>query len=140
MMIVSAGQSGSVAASNRSLRFRSLNGPAPAAPAPRYYAHIGGISGNIKSSVGSAPYTLSETGMNPTVQPGAAVSAATEAGFLPLIVVCMQKGHDIPTRGARFFSATKSAEGPVQTCQKECVLNESTNIQRCVWACQQESE
>ena len=140
MMIVSAGQSGSVAASNRSLRFRSLNGPAPAAPAPQYFALSGGIAGNIKSNVGSAPYTLSGTGMNPTVQPGAAVSAATDAGILSLIVVCMQKGHDIPTRGARFFSATKSAEGPVQTCQKECVLNESTNIQRCVWACEQESE
>ena len=138
MMIVSAGQSGSVAASNRPLRFHSLNGPAPAAPVPQYYTQRGGILGNLKTSVGLGPYTLSGTGLSPAVRPGAVVPASTEAELLPLIVVCMQKDHDIPTRGARYFSAAKSADGPIQSCQKKCLLYESANIQRCVWACEQE--
>jgi len=138
MMIVSAGQSGSVAASNRPPRFRSLIGADAAAPAPQFYAQSGGIAGDFKFSVGLAPHTRSGTGMNPAVQPGAVVPAATEAQFLRLIVVWMQNGHDIPTRGARCFSAAKSAEGPVQNCQMECVLNERANLQRRVRACERE--
>ena len=33
----------------------------------------------------------------------------------------MQPDRDIPTRGARYFSQPKRAEGPVQTCQQGCV-------------------
>ena len=54
-----------------------------------------------------------------------------------LSVICMQKDYGIPTRGARYFSQAKTAEGPVQMCQRECVLNETDNIQECVWKCEE---
>ena len=56
--------------------------------------------------------------------------------IVPLSVVCMQIEQDIPTRGARYFSQPKPAEGPVQTCQRNCVLSQSRNIQNCVWRCE----
>ena len=60
-----------------------------------------------------------------------------DPAFTQLSVVCMQKDHGIPTRGARYFSQPKTSEGPVQACQKNCVLNESSNIQECVWKCEE---
>ena len=54
-----------------------------------------------------------------------------------LQVVCMQQDSGIPTRGDRYFSQPKSAEGVVQLCQRDCVLNETTNIQQCVWECEE---
>ena len=72
-----------------------------------------------------------------TVQLDTVVSAAGDGGFVQLNVVCMQFEHDIPTRGARYFSVANAAEGPVETCQKQCVLDESANIQSCVWQCGQ---
>ena len=53
-----------------------------------------------------------------------------------LSVVCMQQDHDIPTRGARYFSQPKTAQDAVQLCQQNCVLNETDNIQACVWECE----
>ena len=56
--------------------------------------------------------------------------------FTQLSVVCMQGDRDIPTRGARYFSQPKTAQGAVQLCQQDCVLNETDNIQGCVWECE----
>ena len=61
--------------------------------------------------------------------------AAADSHLIQLTVVCMQLYRDIPTRGARFFSKPKAAEGAVQSCQKDCVLDGGDNIQGCVWAC-----
>ena len=63
--------------------------------------------------------------------------AAFEPTITQLSVVCMQKDHRIPTRGARYFSQPETAEGPVQTCQRNCVLDETSNIQECVWKCEE---
>ena len=57
-----------------------------------------------------------------------------------LQVVCMQQDsatYRIPTRGDRYFSQPKSAEGAVQLCQRDCALNETTNVQECVWKCEE---
>ena len=62
--------------------------------------------------------------------------AASSSAFTQLTVVCMQMEQDIPTRGARFFSRAKAPEGDVQLCQKDCVLNETSNVQGCVWGCE----
>ena len=51
-------------------------------------------------------------------------------------VVCMQRERDIPPRGARYFSQPKTAEGDVQTCQKNCATEGGDAIQRCVWDCE----
>ena len=64
-------------------------------------------------------------------------TVASEPTITQLSVVCMQKDYGIPTRGARFFSQPKAAEGLVQTCQRNCVLNETSNIQECVWKCEE---
>ena len=53
-----------------------------------------------------------------------------------LDVVCMQFDRAIPARGARYFSQPKAPQGPVQTCQRNCVLNASQNVQECVWKCE----
>ena len=60
--------------------------------------------------------------------------------FTQLSVVCMQGDHDIPTRGARYFSQPKTAQGAVQLCQQDCVLNETDNIQACVWECEADAQ
>ena len=62
--------------------------------------------------------------------------AASDSHLVQLWVVCMQLRREIPTRGARFFSKAKVAEGSVQSCQKDCVLDGGNNIQGCVWACE----
>ena len=55
-------------------------------------------------------------------------------------VVCMQSDRDIPTRGAGCFSRPKSPRDAVQLCQRDCVLNETDNIQGCVWECESSAE
>ena len=137
MMIVSAGPPTSVAASVLAPRSYSSNGMALAASAPQFYAGGGSVVADFKTQVDLAPYMISGLNAAGTVQSSAVVSAATDGGFVQLNVVCMQFEHDIPTRGTRYFSVSNAAEGPVETCQKQCVLNESANIQSCVWQCEQ---
>ena len=65
--------------------------------------------------------------------------AASSSAFIQLMVVCMQRDgsrYAIPWRGARYFSRAKAAEGEGQSCQKDCVLNEDSNIQSCAWECE----
>ncbi len=65
---------------------------------------------------------------------------ASEPTITQLQVVCMQQDSEsyrIPTRGDRYFSQPKAAEGPVQLCQRDCALNETTNVQECVWECEE---
>ena len=65
---------------------------------------------------------------------------ASEPTITQLQVVCMQQDSEtyrIPTRGDRYFSQPKAAEGPVQLCQRDCALNETTNVQQCVWECEE---
>ena len=65
---------------------------------------------------------------------------ASEPTITQLQVVCMQQDSEtyrIPTRGDRYFSQPKAAEGPVQLCQRDCALNETTNVQQCVWKCEE---
>ena len=137
MMIVSAGPPTSVAASVLAPRSYSSNGMALAASAPQFYARGGSVAADFKTQADLAPYMISGFNAAGTVQPGTVVSAASDGGFVQLNVVCMQFEHDIPTRGARYFSVANAAEGPVETCQKQCVLDESANIQSCVWQCGQ---
>ena len=137
MMIVSAGPPTSVAASVLAPRSYSSNGMALAASAPQFYARGGSVAADFKTQADLAPYMISGLNAAGTVQSSAVVSAATDGGFVQLNVVCMQFEHDIPTRGTRYFSVSNAAEGPVQTCQKQCVLNGSANIQSCVWKCEQ---
>ena len=137
MMIVSTGPPTSVAASVLAPRSYASNGMALAASAPQFHAPGGSVAADFKTQADLAPYMISGFNAARTVQTSAVVSAATDGGFVQLNVVCMQFGHDIPTRGARYFSVANAAEGPVETCQKQCVLNESANIQSCVWQCEQ---
>jgi hypothetical protein len=73
-------------------------------------------------------------GILPRVEP--AQSTSTESSIIQVSVVCMQINGDIPTRGSRYFSQPKTAVGPVQTCQRNCVLTGANNIQSCVWRCE----
>ena len=63
------------------------------------------------------------------------VYSTSDAMITQVSVVCMQLDNDIPTRGARYFSRPKTAQDAVQQCQKDCVLDETYYIQRCVWRC-----
>ena len=70
----------------------------------------------------------------------ASYALASEPTITQLQVVCMQQDSEtyrIPTRGDRYFSVPKEAEGPVQLCQRDCALNETTNVQQCVWDCEE---
>ncbi len=62
--------------------------------------------------------------------------STSDSAITRISVVCMQQDHGIPTRGARYFSRPKSAQDDVQRCQRDCVLEESDGIQRCVWRCE----
>ena len=55
-------------------------------------------------------------------------------------VVCMQQVGDIPKRGGRYFSQPKTAQGAVQECQRNCVLDEALSIQGCVWNCERTTD
>ena len=91
-----------------------------------------------KDRLGDTPYRpLKAEILNPHhVAASYATRANTTSGLLKLTTVCMQFDNDFPPRGARFFSKAKVAEGPVQLCQKECVLEGGDNIQGCVWDCE----
>ena len=67
---------------------------------------------------------------------GLQIQSDSQPTITQLLVVCMQQDREIPIRGARYFSQPKPAEGPVQTCQRNCVLNHREFIQRCVWQCE----
>ena len=70
----------------------------------------------------------------------ASYALASEPTITQLQVVCMQQDSEtyrIPTRGDRYFSEPKAAEGPVQLCQRDCALNETNNVQQCVWDCEE---
>ena len=70
----------------------------------------------------------------------ASYALASEPTITQLQVVCMQQDSEtyrIPTRGDRYFSEPKAAEGPVQLCQRDCALNETNNVQQCVWNCEE---
>ena len=64
-------------------------------------------------------------------------AVTSEPAIMQLLVVCMQKGQAIPIRGSRYFSQPKQAQGPIQTCQRNCALNETSDIQECVWKCEE---
>ena len=68
-----------------------------------------------------------------------ALQRVSDTSITQLAVVCMQFDRAIPVRGARYFSVPKRAEGPMQICQRDCALNESENIQDCVWKCEEEA-
>ena len=67
---------------------------------------------------------------------GLQIQSDAQPTITQLLVVCMQRDREIPIRGARYFSQPKPAEGPVQTCQRNCVLNHREFIQQCVWQCE----
>ncbi len=82
-----------------------------------------------------APFT---TGVfNIPIGVSASLAVASEPAITQLPVVCVQKNNGMPARGDRYFSQPKTAEGPVQMCQRDCVLNETSNIQECVWKCEE---
>ena len=130
MMITSVGQNGAGARDAR-----TING-----------ADKGGLGGPRKSAssrmgLPEAAYELKTperppltAGILPRVEP--AQSTSTESSIIQVSVVCMQINGDIPTRGSRYFSQPKTAVGPVQTCQRNCVLTGANNIQSCVWRCE----
>ena len=62
--------------------------------------------------------------------------SSSNSGITRLSLICMQRDHDIPTRGARYFSRPKSPQDDVQRCQRDCVLEETDEIQLCVWKCE----
>ena len=114
MMIVSAGPPTSVAASVLAPRSYSSNGMALAAAPPQFYARGGSVVADFKTQADLAPYMISGFNAAGTVQLDTVVSAAGDGGFVQLNVVCMQFEHDIPTRGARYFSVANAAEGPLK--------------------------
>ena len=71
--------------------------------------------------------------------PGLGRADQSSAGAIALSVVCMQIQKRIPFRGSRFFSQPKSPQGDVETCQRDCVLNEDSEVQGCVWGCERET-
>ena len=85
-----------------------------------------------------APLTTSV--FNIPIGVSASLAVASEPAITQLSVVCMQQDSEtyrIPTRGDRYFSQPKPAEGAVQLCQRDCALNETTNVQECVWECEE---
>ena len=120
MMIVGAGQATSAAALSYGVR--------------------GPVVSRIRKGLGNASSALSR--FNPVVDLRASVvdpqsvAATASSGLTQVTVVCMQFDFDVPTRGARYFSQAKVADGSVQLCQKDCVLAGGDNIQGCVWACE----
>ena len=62
-----------------------------------------------------------------------------EPEFIRLAVICMQQDNNIPVRGSRFFSRPRIVTGPVQSCQRDCVLKGSKTMQACVWDCEDSS-
>ena len=119
-------------------------GPAPAKPvassdgaSPRLHQRIlktqSTISPHASPVFASALAPRAKRGS----QPAYSTSSAT---ITQLSVVCMQFDRDIPRRGARYFSQPKIAQDAVQLCQQDCVLNETDNVQECVWDCEADAQ
>ncbi len=126
MMIVGAGQ---VSAARR-------GEPSPAAPVqfhPQILKSQATVSAHSSPNFAEAVALLGR-------KAGSPVYSNSNSGITRLSVVCMQIDHDIPTRGARYFSVPKTAQNDVQGCQRNCVLEETENIQLCVWKCEAGSE
>ena len=115
MMVVASGQAATAGPASQALPSKVQDSIMPARLARR---------AELRSDQSSAslPPTPRQQSMNP---------ALTQ-----ISVVCMQFDRDIPRRGTRYFSQPKTAEGEVQTCQKECVTAGGEAIQRCVWSCE----
>ena len=126
MMIVGAGQ---VSAARR-------GEPSPAAPA-QFHPQI--LKSQATVSAHSSP-NFAEAVALLRRKAGSPVYSNSNSAITRLSVVCMQMGHDIPTRGARYFSVPKTAQNDVQGCQRNCVLEETKNIQLCVWKCEASPE
>ena len=126
MMIVGAGQ---VSAARR-------GEPSPAAPVqfhPQILKSQATVSAHSSPNFAEAVALLGR-------RAGSPVYSNSNSAITRLSVVCMQIDHDIPTRGARYFSVPKTAQNDVQGCQRNCVLEETENIQLCVWKCEAGSE
>ena len=126
VMIVGAGQ---VSAARR-------GEPSPAAPAqfhPQILKSQATVSAHSSPNFAEAVALLGR-------KAGSPVYSNSNSAITRLSVVCMQIGHDIPTRGARYFSVPKTAQNDVQGCQRNCVLEETENIQLCVWKCEASPE
>ena len=126
MMIVGAGQ---VSAARR-------GEPSPAAPVqfhPQILKSQATVSAHSSPNFAEAVALLGR-------KAGSPVYSNSNSGITRLSVVCMQIDHDIPTRGARYFSVPKTAQNDVQGCQRNCVLEETENIQLCVWKCEASPE
>ncbi|MCY3963445.1 MAG: fibronectin type III domain-containing protein [Acidobacteria bacterium] len=90
--------------------------------------------------VGAGPVAALATGTGANGRTGASdgpgfVSSA-QTDLTAVTVVCMQREKGIPTRGSRYFSQPKAAEGAVQLCQRDCVRLRSDLVQGCVWQCE----
>ena len=120
MMIVGSGQASSAAALSYGVREPVVS--------------------RIRKGLGNASSTLSRFNAVGVLRASAegppSVAVTANSGLTQVTVVCMQFDFDVPTRGARYFSQAKVAEGSVQLCQKDCVLAGGDNIQGCVWACE----
>ena len=98
---------------------------------------------NQRMMVVGADHGTSTVALSPKRSPTRFQSAAfanAEPEFTRLAVVCMQQDNAIPVRGSRFFSQPKTASGPVQACQRDCVLADGKAIQACVWDCEASAE
>ena len=139
--------------SNQRMMIAGLNRTVAAASSSRTTREVTGIPGDFSLPASSTPavaVAYYREGRNiPTLLSSVMTNGVgghrsgtvyrfsqSEPAITQLLVVCMQKDHDIPTRGARYFSQPKTAEGPVQTCQRNCALNVTENIQECVWKCE----
>ena len=90
-----------------------------------------------QTAVSSNGSPLFASAMTPFGGRASRAAALTSSSTITQVsVVCMQIDHDIPTRGARYFSQPKMAQDPVQLCQQKCVLDGMGNIQACVWSCE----
>ena len=121
------------------------------APSPVEYITVASESGLAEAPIVAAPLVLrnqTETvplGFVPSTLDtiwnpygiGSYLSQSSQAPIFQLSVICMQSSADIPIRGARYFSEPKTADGRIQTCQRNCVLSETANIQECVWNCEE---
>ena len=122
MMVVGGGSAGKPVASS---------GVASPRPHPRI----------LKSTISSHASSIFPSAMMPRAKRASQPAHLTASSTMTqLSVVCMQKDHDIPTRGDRYFSQPKTAQDAVQLCQQNCVLNETDNIQQCVWECEADAQ
>ena len=84
----------------------------------------------MNAMVPGAPQNLEAAGGTGKVT----LNGAAAPPLLRLFVACMQVDKGLPLRGALF--ATEGARGTVQLRQKECVLNELSQIQGRVLRCE----